>query len=112
MMGATQYNEKMTVIRDMGAEGDDGIWAAAWVNHLTDIPCRVQIMSGRDVVIRERITSRISAVFITAIRDITTKDRIVYDSELYNIGSVTKLAGRFMRITAERNTEEDIPDGC
>lgn len=109
-MGAHQYNEKMTVLRDEGATASDGSWEAVWVKHLRQIPCRVQVKSGQDLVIRDRITSRIKAAFYTAIYDITTKDRIVYNSELYNISLVNKPANRFMLISAERNTEEEAPD--
>lgn len=109
-MGAHQYNERMTILRDNGVTGSDGSWEANWINHLREIPCRVQIKSGQDLVIRDRITSRIKAAIYTAINDITTKDRIVYDSELYNIDMVRTPANRFMLISAERNTEEEAPD--
>jgi head-tail adaptor len=107
MMIASQYDEKIDVNRDNGSTGSDGIWSASWTRHLSDVPCKIQWSSGQDVVIRDRITSKRDAIVFCAVLDITTKDRIEYDSELYNIDSIIKPANRFMKIAIKRNTEED-----
>ena len=48
----------------------------------------------------------VSSTVYTAILDITVKDRITFDSVLYDIVSVIKPSNRFMRIEIKRNAEE------
>lgn len=107
-MIATQRNEKIDVTRDGGAPDSDGVWLAAWASHLSNVPAAIKWKKGVDVVVRNRITSRRFAEINVAILDITVKDRIQFDSELYNIVSAIKSANRFMLIEMERNTEEAL----
>lgn len=107
-MGAHLYDEKIDVTRDSPTVDSDGIPVASWAAHLSDVPCKIQWSAGRELVIRDRITSTRDAFIFCAILDITVKDRIQYDSELYDIVSVIKPANRFMKIAVKRNTEEAI----
>lgn len=105
-MLATQFDEKITTSRDSGTTGDDGGWLASWADNLTDVPCKIDWRPGREVVIRDRITSRKDATIYTAILDITVKDRITHDSILYDVVSVIKPANKFLKIEIKRNAEE------
>ena len=107
-MLATQFNEKIDVTRDGGATGSDGHWEASWSDHLTNVPCKINWSTGQEQLIRERITSLRDATVFTAILDITAKDRIEFESELYDIISVVKPQNRFMKIQIKRNTEEAL----
>lgn len=107
-MGATSYDEKIDVTRDAGVTGSDGGWVASWASHIADLPCKIQWSTGQEVVIRDRVTSRWDAMIFCAIRDITVKDRMQYDSELYDIVSAIKPANKFMKIALKRNTEEAL----
>lgn len=107
-MLATQFNEKIDVTRDGGATGSDGFWVESWADHLTDVPCKINWSTGREQVIQERITSFSDATIFAAVLDITVKDRIEFESELYDIVSVVKPQNRFMKIKIKRNTEEAL----
>lgn len=107
-MIATQFDEKIDVTRDGGTTDSDGIWAASWAFHIENLPCKIQWSAGQELVIRDRVTSKWDAMIFCAIRDITVKDRMQYDSEVYDIVSAIKPANRFMKIAIKRNTEEAL----
>lgn len=106
-MNQTQFNEKIDVTRDSGSTQSDGSWLASWAAHLSDVPCKIDWREGQEFNIQDRITSSRDATIFTAILDITVKDRIQFDSELYNIVSVIKPQNKFMKIRVKRNTEEE-----
>lgn len=107
-MLAHLYNEKMDVTRDGGATGADGFWEESWADHLTNIPCKLEWSKGQEQVLRDRITSSRDAKIFTRIQDITEKDRIEFESVLYDIVSVRKPQNKFMIIDVKRNTEEAL----
>lgn len=107
-MIATQFNEKMDVTRDAGTTDSDGFTDQDFVNHLTNVPCKIDWSTGAELTIGERITSSRDATIFCSILDITVKDRIEFDSENYDIVSVIKPQNRFMKIRVKRNTEEAL----
>lgn len=107
-MLAHLYNEKMDVTRDAGTTNSDGFTKGSWSDHLTNVPCKFEWSRGTEQVVRDRITSSRDAKIFTAIKDITEKDRIEFESVLYDIISVRKPQNRFMIIDVKRNTEEAL----
>jgi len=107
-MLAHLYNEKMDVTRDSGTTNSDGFTPGSFADHLTDIPCKFEWSKGQEQILRDRITSSRDAKIFTALRDITEKDRIEFESVLYDIVSVRKPQNRFMIIDVKRNTEEAL----
>lgn len=107
-MIATAFDEKIDITRDSGTTGNAGNYIANWNFHLENVPCKIDWSQGQEFNIQDRITSSRDATIFTAILDITVKDRIQFESELYNIVSVIKPANKFMKIRIKRNTEEAL----
>jgi len=107
-MLAHHFNEKMDVTRDGGSTGDDGFWEESWADHLTGVPCAINWSKGQEQVLKDRITSSRDAAIFTRIQDITEKDRVEFESVLYDIVSVRKPQNRFMILDVKRNTEEAL----
>ncbi len=106
-MNQTQFNDKIDITRDSGTTGGAGNYLANWTFHLENVPCKIDWREGQEFNIQDRITSSRDATIFTAILDITVKDRVQFESELYNIVSVIKPQNRFMKIKIKRNTEEE-----
>lgn len=107
-MNQSRFNEKIDITRGVDTTDSDGFTDPQWNFHLEKVPCKIKWSTGAELMVEGRITSSRDAIITCAILDIKVKDRIQFDSELYDIVSVTKPQNRFMQLKVNRNPDEDL----
>jgi len=74
-----------TVERDTpGAATDYGTPSENWAAHLTDEPCRIQAISGVEIVVGAKVVIANYKLFIGDV-DITEQDRVVIGAVTYQV---------------------------
>ena len=104
------YNSKMTIQSLSRSQDEYGTWTETWTNvpGLIDIPCRINWLSGfgrGEHVIAGKITwTRDAKVYCNYYSNITTKMRMVYNEENYDIIDFADVdeKGQYMILSVKR----------
>lgn len=90
-------NESITIQRLSGSSVDDrGLSTATFADNETSVQCRIEHRTGEEINVDGR--QEVNDVFLITIRpeiDITTQDRIVWDSEYYDVKVIKNIKDRF-----------------
>ncbi len=100
------YNVTVDVIRITKTSDSMGGWTDTDVIHINDLPCRINWSKGFEKVQFNKDTHYRDAKLYCAVVDITTHDRIVYDSKTYEIVSVSNVDNMNRFLTIEMNLIE------
>ena len=90
-------NESVTIQRLSGSSVDDrGLSTATFADNVTSVQCRITHDTGEEINADGR--TEVNDVFTMTIRpdvDITTQDRVVIDSEFYDVKIIKNIKDRF-----------------
>ena len=93
-------NESITIQRLSGSSVDDrGLSTATFSDNETSVQCRIVHENGNETDSEGRL--EVNDIFLVTVRpeiDITTQDRIVWDSQYYDVKIIKNIKDRFGNI--------------
>lgn len=84
-----QYNVKVNIIRITKTSDGAGGWTESESNLHTNLPCRIVWRRGSEKIFFDKTTHVLDARMYCRVVDVTTKDRVSYDSKKYEIVDVS-----------------------
>tara|TARA_B100000900_G_scaffold415879_1_gene447668 strand:- start:3672 stop:4013 length:342 start_codon:yes stop_codon:yes gene_type:complete len=93
-------NESVTIQRLSGSSVDDrGLSTATFSDNSTSVQCRITHQSGQETLADGRI--EINDIFLMTVSpdvDITTQDRVVWETRFYDVKVIKDIKDRFGNI--------------
>ena len=103
MIGAGAFDRRITVQRvTESRHAATNAVIESWATHLADVPASLRQSPGREFLEANQIASERRAVFTIRFADVTVKDRVSFDSRIYNIADVREIGRRrFIELQCE-----------
>lgn len=99
-----QYNIKVDVLRIIRASDGIGGWSEGETVLHSNLPCRIVWRRGSEKIFFDKTTHFLDARLYCKVIDITTKDRIKYNNDVFEIVDVSNPdnLNRFLSIDIKR----------
>jgi len=94
-----QFNSKVNVLRIQRTSDGMGGWTEAETVLHNNLPCRIAWSKGYEKIQFSKDTHYCDAKLFCRVVDVTTKDRIEYDSKKYEIVDVVNPDNKNKRLT-------------
>ena len=96
-----QYNAKVNIFRITKTSNNMGGWTEAEANAYTNLPCRIVWKKGSEKILFDKTTHVLDARLYCRVVTITTKDRVEYNSEKYEIVDISYPDNKNKRLTLD-----------